>query len=422
LSKRQVRTLHLAAAIGVVALAAAACSSSSSSTAQSSSTSSSSSNASSSSPIVVGSMAPLTSQVVTLPELQAGVVAAIDGLNAQGGIDGHQVKLDFCDTQFTNSGEISCMDQMISDKVSALIAPGIVAGTSGAPYELAEQADLANIGTLGLIPPEFNSPVVFPLSSGDPGWIAGGIASLVKGGARRIAYLGNDTGTYETVRADALAALKDAGLTPVNVVEGDPASDPTYSAAAAKVVAGNIDGLFLAVSPNVVDVAVRAVRAAGYTGPIAAEAAVFSPPIIKALGSLANGIEVSGAVVYPSETSNPEVGAYLADMKKYQPQAAVDQISESAWAAMQLYAKVMKGQTNFSSSNVLSLLKNLSTPIDLGMTGPYVVKGAVSPVAGFPNIYNPDVTLGVIRNGVMEQNSGPTFVDPFEFLKAASQN
>jgi ABC-type branched-subunit amino acid transport system substrate-binding protein len=62
-------------------------------------------------------MAPLTSQVVTLPELQAGVVAAIDGLNAQGGIDGHQVKLDFCDTQFTNSGEISCMDQMISDKV-----------------------------------------------------------------------------------------------------------------------------------------------------------------------------------------------------------------------------------------------------------------------------------------------------------------
>jgi branched-chain amino acid transport system substrate-binding protein len=364
-------------------------------------------------------MAPLTSQVVTLPELQAGVVAAIDGLNAQGGIDGHQVKLDFCDTQFTNSGEISCMDQMISDKVSALIAPGIVAGTSGAPYQLAEQADLANIGTLGLIPPEFNSPVVFPLSSGDPGWIAGGIASLVKGGAHRIAYLGNDTGTYETVRADALAALKDAGLTPVNVVEGDPASDPTYSAAAAKVVAGNIDGLYLAVSPNVVPVAVRAIRAAGYTGPIAAEAAVFSPPIIKALGSLANGIELSGAVVYDSETSNPEVAAYLADMKKYQPQAAVDQISESAWAAMQLYAKLMKGQTNFSSSNVLSLLKNLSTPIDLGVAGPYAVKGAVSPVPGLPNIYNPNITLGVIRNGVIEQN-GITFVNPFEVLKAAS--
>ncbi len=418
MSKKQIRTVQWAVGIGAVALAAAACGSSPNSAAGTSSTSSSNTSAS---VIVVGSMAPLTSQVVTLPELQAGVVAAIDGINPQGGIGSHQVKLDFCDTQFTNSGEISCMDQLISDKVSALIAPGVVAGTSGAPYELAEHADLASIGTLGLIPPEFNSPVVFPLSSGDPGWIAGGIASLVKGGARRIAYLGNDTGTYETVRADALTALKDAGLTPVNVVEGDPASDPTYSAAATKVVAGNIDGLFLAVSPHVVPVAVRAVRAAGYTGPIAAEAAVFSPPIIKALGPLANGIEVSGAVAFASETSNPEVAAYLADMKKYQPQAAVDQISESAWAAMQLYAKLMKGQTNFSAGNVLSLVKNLSTPIDLGLAGPFAIKGAVSPVPGFPNIYNPDITLGVIRNGVIEQ-SGPTFVNPFEVLKAASHN
>ena len=57
---------------------------------------------------------------------------------------------------------------------------------------------------------------------------------MVKGGARRIGYLGNDTGTYQSVRADALTALKDADLAPVNVVEGDPASDPTYSAAAAK--------------------------------------------------------------------------------------------------------------------------------------------------------------------------------------------
>jgi branched-chain amino acid transport system substrate-binding protein len=405
------RTVPFAAAIGVIALAVAACGSSPNSAAETSNTSSS--------PIVVGSMAPLTSQIVTLPELQSGVVAAIDGLNAKGGIDGHQVKLDFCDTQFTDSGEISCTEQMISDKVSALIAPGIVASTSGAPYQLTQSADLASIGTLGLIQPEFTSPVVFPLSSGDPGWIAGGIASLVKGGARRIGYLGNDTGTYQSVRADALTALKDADLAPVNVVEGDPASDPTYSAAAAKAVAGNIDGLFLAVSPNVVPVAVRAVRAAGYKGPIAAEAAVFTPPIIKALGQLANGIELSGAVAFASETSNPEVAAFLADMKKYQPQAAVDQISESAWAAMQLYARLMKGQTNFSAGNVLSLLKNLATPIDLGVSGPFVVKGATSPVAGFPNIYNPDITLGVVRNGVIEQD-GPAFVNPFEVLKAAS--
>ena len=60
-----------------------------------------------------------------------------------------------------------------------------------------------------------------------------------------------------------------------------------------------------------------------------------------------------------------------------------------------------------------------SNPIDLGVAGPYAVKGAVSPVPGLPNIYNPNITLGVIRNGVIEQN-GITFVNPFEVLKAAS--
>jgi hypothetical protein len=86
---------------------------------------------------------------------------------------------------------------------------------------------------------------------------------------------------------------------------------------------------------------------------------------------------------------------------------------------MMLFAKVMKGQTNFTASHVLSLMKNISAPINLGVAGPYVVKGAVSPIAGFPNIYNPTITLGVLENGVIKQ-SGPTFVNPVTVLNAAS--
>ena len=415
MSRRRIRRVQIAAAVGAVALAAAACSSSSSSTTGAGGASS----GSSSSAIVVGGMAPLTSQVLTQPDIKAGVAAAVDALDAQGGIDGHHVQLDYCDSQYTNSGEISCMDKLIADKVSALITPSIAASASGSPYELAQAADLASIGTQGQIVTEFTSPDVFPLSSGDPGWVYGAMSDLVKGGARRIAVLGNATGSYQAVRGYALAALKQAGLTPVNVVEADPGSDPTFSAAAAKVVSGNIDGLYLAVSPANAPIAVRAVRAAGYTGPIASIAAAFTPPIVKALGSQGNGLELSGSVAFPSETGNPAVAAYLADMAKYQPQGTIDQESETSWAAMMLFAKVMKGQTNFTASHVLSLMKNISAPINLGVAGPYVVKGAVSPIAGFPNIYNPTITLGVLENGVIKQ-SGPTFVNPVTVLNAAS--
>jgi branched-chain amino acid transport system substrate-binding protein len=413
LSKIPIRTIQLATAIGAAALTVAACSSSPS-------TSAAGASSISSSTIVVGGMAPLTSQVLTQPEIEAGIVAAVDALNAQGGIDGHHVKLDYCDTQYTSSGEISCMDQMISNKVSALIAPSIAASATGSPFELSQAADLASIGGLGEIVPELTSPAVFPLAGGDPGWVYGAMADLVKGGARRIAVLGNAIGSYEAVKSYALAALKQAGLTPVNVSEGDPNSDPTFAAAAAKAVSGNIDGMYLAVSPNNVPIAVRAVRAAGYTGPIASIAAAFTPPIIKALGSQGNGIELSGNVAFPSQTGNPAVTAYLADMAKYQPQGTIDQLSETSWAGMMLFAKAMKGQTNFSASHVLSVMKNLSTPIDLGVTGPYAVKNSVSPIPGFPSIHNPTITLGVLQDGVIKPQSGPTFVNPVQVLNAAS--
>jgi ABC-type branched-subunit amino acid transport system substrate-binding protein len=416
LSRRRIRRIQAAAAVGAVALAAAACSSSSSSATGAGGASS----ASSSSAIVVGGMAPLTSQVLTQPDIQSGVVAAVDALNAKGGIDGHQVKLDYCDTQYTTSGEISCMDELIGDKVSALISPYIAASASGSPFELAEPADLASIGGLGSIVTEFTQPGIFPLAGGDPGWVYGAMSDLVKGGARRIAVLGNATGSYEAVRGYALAALKQAGLTPVNVVEADPTSDPTFSAAAAKVVASNPDGLYLGVSPANVPLAVRALRAAGYAGPIASLAAAFTPPIIKALGTEGNGIELAGNVSFSSETGNSAVASYLADMAKYQPQGTIDQISETSWAGMMLFAQAMKGQTNFSASNVLSVMNSLSTPINLGVTGPYKVKGSPSPIPGFPNIHNPTITLGVLENGVIKQAAGPAFVNPVTVLNAAA--
>jgi ABC-type branched-subunit amino acid transport system substrate-binding protein len=423
LSRRRIRGVQIAAAVGAVALAAAACSSSSSSTTASTSGTSGAAGASSgssSSAIVVGGMAPLTSQVLTQPEMEAGILAAVDALNAKGGIDGHQVKLNFCDTQYTTSGEISCMDELIGDKVSALIAPAIAASASGSPFELAEPADLASVGGLGTIVTEFTQPGIFPLAGSDPGWVYGAMSDLVKGGARRIAVLGNAVGSYEAVRGYALAALKQAGLTPVSVVEADPTSDPTFSAAAAKVVSSDPDGLYLGASPANVPLAVRALRAAGYTGPIASLAAAFSPPIIKALGSEGNGIELAGNVAFPSETSNPAVAAYLADMAKYQPNGTIDQLSETAWAAMMLFAQAMKGQTNFSASNVLSVMNNLATPINLGVTGPYKVKGSPSPIPGFPNIHNPTITLGVLDNGVIKQQAGPAFVNPVTVLNAAA--
>jgi ABC-type branched-subunit amino acid transport system substrate-binding protein len=257
------------------------------------------------------------------------------------------------------------------------------------------------------------------LASGNPGWAYGAIADLVSGGARKIAILSDNEGASEFGNALGVKALKLAGLTPVNDVAADPTSDPTFTTAAAKAVAGKVDGLFLFTDPNYAPAAMRALRSAGYTGPIADELVDFTPPILKALGSLGNGIELVGSVSVQSDTSNPAVRAFLDDMKKYQPQATLDEESENSWAAVQLYAKVMAKATDFSSSHVLSLMQNLSTPINVGVAGPYLVKGAKPVLAGYPRIFNQDIVEGVVRNGVIEPN-GHGFVNPFQLLRSAN--
>ena len=90
-------------AVAATALVLAACGSSNSSSAAGSAAAKSGS-----STITVGTAISVNSPVLNDAERKAGVEAAISDIDAAGGINGHQVKLDFCDTQYSVNGEINC--------------------------------------------------------------------------------------------------------------------------------------------------------------------------------------------------------------------------------------------------------------------------------------------------------------------------
>src|ERR1700729_1198500 len=105
-------------AVAATALLLAACGSSSSSSSSASSSSGSASTAaastsSGSSTITVGSAISVNSPILNDGERKAGIEAAISDINAAGGVNGHQLKFDFCDTEYSANMEIDCARQMV---------------------------------------------------------------------------------------------------------------------------------------------------------------------------------------------------------------------------------------------------------------------------------------------------------------------
>ncbi|MBV9047302.1 MAG: ABC transporter substrate-binding protein, partial [Solirubrobacterales bacterium] len=65
---------------------------------------------------------PTNTSIYNAGDEVAAVRAAAAGINAQGGINGHKVVVDYCNSQDDPNATAACVRQMISDKVVELAA------------------------------------------------------------------------------------------------------------------------------------------------------------------------------------------------------------------------------------------------------------------------------------------------------------
>jgi ABC-type branched-subunit amino acid transport system substrate-binding protein len=404
----------LVAAISTAALALAACSSSGGSGPAASSGGGGASTGTSGSPITIGGAVPINSSVYNQPDAKTGLDAAIASINAAGGVNGHPLKLDFCDTEYTVNGELRCARQLASDKVSAVVNPYFLADQSGAEITTLAQAGIPIFGSQGLSPAELNSPDVFPLSSGLPGWAYGAAAQMLGAGATKISVL-IDTNPGSAFSATLVtAAIKSAGKS-ATTVTGDPNSDPTFAAAAAKATKGGVNGVILTPSPLNLPKMITALRQSGYTGKIGSLSVIMPPAVVKALGSAGEGVLADSQVALTSDSSNTGVQKYTADMAKYGKNTITDS-SLFNWSAVELFAKAIAGATSFDAKSIVSTLNGVSTPIDIGTVGPWKTSGVTSPLKDFSRILNPTVSYGVVKNGEIVTAGSGGYVNPFTTL------
>lgn len=335
----------------------------------------------------------------TAPQAKSAIDAAISSINAAGGVNGRKLELVFCDEKFDPNQEVSCARQMVSEKVSAVVAPEVFFGQGS--VAVVERANIPMLGSQALSPEaEYTCKTCFPLG-GSYSWYWGADYALLKAGVKKFAILGNDNGTSNAATKIALDGLKAAGVTDVKVVNASPEATDV-APQAVQAIAGGTDGVILTTSPQLQTKAIGALRDAGFTGKIGTLTDLLSQEAIDSLGDKAEGVLLSSQVAFPNDPNNAGAKEFAADMEKYAPDAVQDTLAVAAWAAVKLFASIAETADSYDAAGILEAVKNADVSAeDAPALGGYTVKGVTSPVKEAPQLFITNSQIGVVKDGAI---------------------
>jgi branched-chain amino acid transport system substrate-binding protein len=341
------------------------------------------------------------------PETFTGAQARVDEINASGGINGHPVELIGCDSNLDPNQEQACIDQAISEKVSAIVSSSIFF----TPLTALEDANIPFIGAQGITPDQLSSPMSYPFS-GINGWFKGEVAIAVKAGAKKITIVTGDTASSQYAESIAMGAITAAGLTPNKSVVA-AVGKTEFTAEAAAAIADNPDAVVLNGPAEVLTKFTLAMRQAGYTGLIVSFGSGVGGEAIESLGDDGNGVLVSLIAKPVSDSSDPMVAEFIKEMDATDSSASKDELAAYGWSSVYVFGEVMKDATAYDAAGTIDTFNNMTTPIDAGLFGPFQGSGtAVSPDT--PRLFNLSYIEGEIKDGDLIANGD--FEDPAKVL------
>jgi ABC-type branched-subunit amino acid transport system substrate-binding protein len=346
-----------------------------------------------------------------------GTTAAIDAINAAGGIDGHQVELSFCSTTNDPNVAAQCARTAVAD-------PSVLAITSNSTSYSANidavlvQAGLPLIGGIPFSQGDFTSKIAFNTSPGALGTPAEGIMIIkqLKGSKIGVPYVDVPAGAGIKPLMQAIAGPH-GGTVVGNVPIPIDAADVTTQAAA--VQAANPDGIVDALlTPQMVSF-IKAYRQQGGTTPfVVGTNELGSATIKQQLAGADQGIYAAGWFNYQSSGYKQ----YRADVAKYQPNALdpTNDLTADAWLNVEMFAMAAEKTLKASPNTPLSragLLKTMNTWTDfnLGNMTPTLdfSKPQTALGGGFSRIVDPYYYPVQYKNGQFVSMNNETPVNLF---------
>jgi ABC-type branched-subunit amino acid transport system substrate-binding protein len=335
--------------IAVAALGLSACSSSSAAP---------SASGSDSSPIKIMVFGQITGQAFAVPEIVTGAQAAVNMINAQGGVNGRKLQLITCDNQGNVNQDVACAREAASDGVAAVV--GTLTLTQQQSIPVVTAADIPVVAGSDTGPVYRQDPDSFPVLTSPPIYAGQAAALLAKRVCKHPAFL-------EITTSDAAAggvsfgrymAQHDPSASKVKVVSV-PTGATDISAQMAQVLSGGADCLGTALDPTTQLESITAVGKSGQNVLISANAPSLPASSLKTVGPVANDIVVSSPF-YLNPADSPQTAEYIANVTKTNPKTPIDTLAESAYDGVLIVALAAKGLSTVDGKTLITSLKKLS--------------------------------------------------------------
>ncbi len=287
-----------------------------------------------------------------------GEAAAIDYVNAHGGLHGHKIVVKNCWNIDTPSGASNCDDQMVQAKVAA-VDVGVSAEADAITAGL-QKTGIPLVFDQAGSPPELSDPNVYMLA--DP---IGQLFSLpgpyfVKHGIKQISYVAIDLpGALAPTQGLGPSGMKAKGVTAdvVAIAPGTPDQTPQISAELSK----GSKGFIVIGDPPFCAATVKATNSLGFTGPVLLDAQCLGPTTAKASGP--NGLK--GTVLLTdidASKHDPDAATFAAAMKKYEPSAPVGLLAADGWQSMMTLLDRLNADKSLTPITPATIATALKTP------------------------------------------------------------
>ncbi|WP_245819531.1 ABC transporter substrate-binding protein [Rhodococcoides yunnanense] len=334
---------------------------------------------------------------VSLPESREAAEATIEYVNNNaGGLAGHKVELVVCKQQEEPTSARNCANQMVEEKVSAVLVPGSGQGATILP--IIEGAGIPYVGVNGVSPAELTSPGSFILSAGLPGFFLGTSEYAAKQGWKNVTFIVGDTGGQPAViQALGAPTFEAAGLN-LNVVPlaiGIPDATPQLTAA----LAGNPDVISVLGDESMCISVLKALQTTSPDTKSFLLSTCLGEGVIDAVGADAVNGNV-GVTTVDAFSDNPDSELYRSILATYAPDLSPAGFAASAYQAtlgVVRAANGIQGEVNAASiADALRSSKNVELPAGGGIS--FSCDGSSFPM--MPSICTKQSLFGVIEDGV----------------------
>jgi len=338
--------------------------------------------------VTVMALGVYSSPEFTVPQADDAVLLAASQINASGGINGKKLVVITCNEDNSPAVAAQCAQKAVSDHVAALVGRTTLNGSAVVP--ILQKAQIPDIGPLPFSPADINGSnnVSFVFATtGTPGAVSATVA-LAKEGCKSIAavYLspGADAELPAFQATTTALGVTDAGTFPVSELSPQwaPAFQDAISAGGANVCslvigaaafdAGEYQGLSQTTDPNM--------RVASYANAVPLD-------VLKTLNGTAAGTTITSGFQFPNSKA---AAKYASAFTKAYPSATLDEQSENAYIATEIFAQVADKLKTVNAKTVLAALradKDVTNPLLLGplnFTKP-------NPIAAYKRQFNTDM-------------------------------